>query len=53
MKILKPTGNRLEKTTAKNVSVNSRLKTIYIIRQRKALCKQIILKSSRAKKETL
>ena len=53
MKILKPTGNRLEKTTVKEVSVNSRLKAIHIIRQTKALYKQIILKSSCARKKTL
>ena len=42
MKILKPAENCLEKTTNKKVSVNSRLKAIYIIRQRKALYNQII-----------
>ena len=52
MKVLKPTGNRLEKTTYKNVSVTSRIKTIYIIGERKALNKQIILKSSCVRKET-
>ena len=53
MKILKPTGNPLEKTAVKNVPVDSRLKAIYIIRQRNAPYKQIILKSSCARKETL
>ena len=52
MKVLKPTGNRLEKTTYKNVSVTSRIKTIYIIGERKALHKQIILMSSCLRKET-
>ena len=52
MKVLKPTGNRLEKTTYKNVSVTSRIKTIYIIGERKALHKQVILKSSCLRKET-
>ena len=53
MKILKPTGNRLEKTTDKKVSVNSGLKAIYIIGQRKTLFEQVILKSSCARKEIL
>ena len=42
MKMLKPTGNRLEKTTVKKVSVKSRLKAIYITHQRKALYKPIV-----------
>ena len=53
MKVLKPTGNLLEKTAVKKVSVNSRLEATFIIRQRKALYKQIILKSSCARKETV
>ena len=52
MKVLKPTGNRLEKTAYKNVFVNSGIKTICIIGERKALHKQIILKSSCLRKET-
>ena len=46
MKILKPRGNALEKTNNKKVFVDSRLKAFYDIRQRKALYKQIIRKSS-------
>ena len=41
------------KNPKKKVSINSRLKAIYIINQRKAFCGQRILESGCARKETV
>ena len=51
MKIIEE--NCIELTQGIKVSINSRLKTIYIIGQRKALCGQRIPEPSCARKETV
>ena len=50
MKIIQE--NCIERTLGKKVSINSRLKTIQIIGQRKAFCGQRIPQPSCARKET-
>ena len=46
-------GKLYRKNSRKKVSINSRLKAIYIIGQRKAFCGQRIPESSCARKETV
>ena len=50
MKIIEE--NYIERTQGKKVSINSRLKSIYIIGQRKDLCGERIPEPSCARKET-